>query len=342
MKRRNTKKKFVKKGRTKKDKVKKGRVTKKKIVLYGGKKRTSLKKKEMSKKTTEKNKEISKKKLQCSANESSNSFSCYNREQLLKLKEYWNLRYPKNKINSVDPYEIWQKLSYLMKNICNTDDCWLRQKFVTMMNDKNLTFEEIYAPIAPKKWKRNKNEWLNSLDILHVMKSYEKKNKHFDFIGPSPIDFDKRLQDGECVWNELCNFELSKSLKKGKTDIGFIFNTDYHDEPGSHWVSMHVKLNIKEKDGYIFYFDSVGDEVPSEIIKLQKRIQQQGQKLGYKLRLMDTSGFRHQYKTTECGVYGIYFIVSLMKNIHSAEYWQKNRIPDHEIEKYRKIFWNKI
>lgn len=325
-------------------------IRKKKMLQL--KRKKSLKKKIGKKNTKKLNKKRNKivkktnkrnvKKLECSANESSNSFSCYTNKQLFKLQKYWNLRYPSQQIKDTIPYDIWQKLQYYMQNICNTDDCWLRQKFVTLMNDTELSFDEIYAPKAPEKWKKNKNTWLSSLDILRVMKQYEKKNKHFDFIGPSPIDFDKRLSDGNCVWNEICNFELKKSLLKGRTDIGFIFNTDEHDEPGSHWVALHLHINKKNKDGYLFYLDSVGDEIPDEIEKLRLRIQKQAQQVGYTLKLMDTNGLKHQYKTTECGVYCIYFIVSLMKQIHTPEYWQTHRIPDHVIEEYRSKFWNMI
>ena len=45
----------------------------------------------------------------------------------------------------------------------------------------------------PLKWKENKNEWLNTLDIEAVMKQYEKKYNNFIFIGPVPIDFDHKL-----------------------------------------------------------------------------------------------------------------------------------------------------
>ena len=34
-----------------------------------------------------------------------------------------------------------------------------------------------------------------------------------------------------------------KDLKKqGKLRIGFVFNLDPHDEPGLHWVAMHVDI----------------------------------------------------------------------------------------------------
>ena len=99
-------------------------------------------------------------------------------------------------------------------------------------------------------WKKNPEEWLNSVDIEDVMKQYEKKVPTFMFIGPSPIDFDKHLLYGECVWDELCKFKLENILKKGKNKIGIIFNLDPHYKNGSHWISMFIDIRKK----FIFFF----------------------------------------------------------------------------------------
>ena len=45
------------------------------------------------------------------------------------------------------------------------------------------------------------------------MNQYEKTYKSFEFLGPSPIDYDKHLAYGECVWEELCEFSLKKLWK---------------------------------------------------------------------------------------------------------------------------------
>ena len=63
------------------------------------------------------------------------------------------------------------------------------------------------------------------------MKQYEKTYKCFEFIGPSPIDYDKHIAYGECVWEELCEFSLAKTISEGTTKIGIIFNLDPHNKP---------------------------------------------------------------------------------------------------------------
>ena len=65
-------------------------------------------------------------------------------------------------------------------------------------------------------WRKKPTTWLNSLDIENVMNQYEKKHNDFEFIGPSPIDFNTKKLFGECVWNELCRFNLKQTNKLTK------------------------------------------------------------------------------------------------------------------------------
>ena len=77
------------------------------------------------------------------------------------------------------------------------------------------TFQKTFAPYQPLEWKKNPNEWLSSVDI----QGNEAVKKHigvFEFMGPSPIDFDDHKLYGECVWEELCKFNLSDSIKAVK------------------------------------------------------------------------------------------------------------------------------
>ena len=56
----------------------------------------------------------------------------------------------------------------------------------------------------------------------------------------------------------------------------------------------------------------------------------------------NNEGVEHQLKNTECGVYSIYFITSLLTGVRSPLYFKKNIIRDRVMEKYRKIFFNDI
>ena len=63
------------------------------------------------------------------------------------------------------------------------------------------------------------------IEILELMKQYEDAYKCFQFIGPTPIDFDEHLAYGECVW-DLCKFNLKEKIEKGINKVGIIFNLD--------------------------------------------------------------------------------------------------------------------
>ena len=186
--------------------------------------------------------------------------------------------------------------------------------------------------------KKNPNEWLSSIDIMNVMKQYEKAYKCFDFIGPTPIDFDTRKLYGECVWDELCNFSIQEQIKNGKTKIGIIFNTDPHYKPGQHWISMFI--NIKKKR--IFFFDSTGDKAPPEIMNFVNRIKEEGLQLNKKIKFKFDSneGVEHQYGNTECGIYSLYFIVHMLEDKLTEHYLKTHILKDAYMNKFRRIYFN--
>ena len=281
-------------------------------------------------------KEIRVKNVNCSPKDTKdlNEFTCYTDKDLYKLRDLWNARHPDVQIMTNDPKEIHKTLTKYMSNVCSKESCWLKQNFLDNKTIQELT--ESFAPESPREWKTNPNEWVSSVDIMKVMKQYEKAYKCFDFIGPSPIDFDTKMLYGECVWEELCNFSLSEQIKKGKTKIGIIFNTDPHDKPGQHWISMFI--NIKKKK--IFFFDSTGDKPSKEIKVLIKRIIKQGKKINMNIKFDQNHPVEHQYGDTECGVYSLFFIVHMIQDKTSAHYLKTHVLPDKYMNKFRKVYFN--
>ena len=313
---------------------------KNKKTYNGGKtttRNTDKNKRHINPHTTVHNKTIKLKKLNCSPKPKGeiNDFTCYTNKSLYKLRDMWNARHPDVKIISNSPKEIHKKISEYLSGICNKESCWLKQKAdfgrVESMTDS-------FAPESPQEWKKNPNEWLTSIDIINVMKQYEKAYKCFDFIGPTPIDFDSRKLYGECVWDELCNFSVEEQIKSGKTKIGIIFNTDPHNKPGEHWISMFINIK-KEK---IFFFDSVGEKPPKEILKLVKRIKEQGANLNDKINFtFDTNeGIEHQNGNTECGIYSLFFIVHMLEDKMTEHYLKTHILKDEYMNKFRRIYFN--
>lgn len=264
-----------------------------------------------------------------------NIHTCYSNSSLEYMKEYWNKRHPDLVIKTNNPKEIWKSLKTYMNNVCDRESCWLKQNFIKDNLNRELS-HSTFAPQSPSTWKRNKNQWLTSLDIDRVMKQYEEAYKYFEFIGPSPIDFDSHQKYNECVWEELCKFDLSHYINRGKTKIGIIFNTDPHYKEGSHWISLFINI----KDNYIFYFDSNGDEVPIEIKNLIDRIKRQATQLNINFKVLDNYGIEHQRGNSECGMYSLYFIIQLLTENKSPNFFLNERIKDEEMEKLRNKYFN--
>jgi len=274
-------------------------------------------------------------KLKCSPKIQENDFTCYSNESLMKLKSLWNARHPDVMINSNEPKEIWEGLKGHLKNVCNKESCWLKQHFASTGVDKEM-LNYTFAPKSPDDWKKNPNEWLNSIDIENVMKQYEKEFPFFDFIGAAPIDFDSPKMYGECVWEELCHFDLNISIRNGKKKIGFVFNTDPHYLSGSHWISMFVDLPRK----FIFFFDSTGNPPPKEVKRLIKTITQQAKTVGITLRYIQNNK-HHQKKPTECGMYALFMIINLLRDNMEPDDFIVDIFPDEEMQKFRHKYFNK-
>lgn len=264
--------------------------------------------------------------------------SCLNDKVLQYMKIIWNRRHPDDKINTNRPKEIWDKMNQNMNQSCSNELCWINNT----IDDRNLKYKlkrKLFAPVAPKSWSQNKNEWLSSTELSNVMKQYEDSNKNFKFFGPSPIDYNSVQYNNECVWPEICNIDIGKLKNKNKTKLGFIFNTDKHYQDGSHWISLFVDLDKK----MIFFFDSNGTKEPKEIRTLKEELKEQClTKCGLKMKLDTNYPFEHQYRDGQCGMYCLYFIISLLNKKHNFDYFKKKRIADKHVEKLRNVYFNQI
>ena len=277
------------------------------------------------------------KKVNCAPvyNKENDNYTCYTDKSLEKMKRLWNMRHKDNKILANQSRGIWLDLRNKMKNICNTEKCWLEQKFIKNDLDNELR-KTTFVPDQPKEWNNDPNTWLNSLDIERVMNQYEHAYKCFEFLGPSPIDFDENDEDGDPVWPELKYLNIEKELNRGKNKIGIIFNLDTHNKDGSHWVAMFINI----KKGKIYYFDSNGIGPPNRVKKLINRIKEQGEKISIDFDY-DYNTVEHQMEDTECGIYTLYFIIEMVKDRKWSEFIDDNKvIPDEKMMELRNKYFN--
>ena len=277
------------------------------------------------------------KKEQCGPGSDSNSkTTCISDKSLDILKNIWNERNPDDQIHSNTQTTVRNHI--LKKTMCNTESCWVNNLIQTtthsqsnvLLTDMRNKLVNSFAPKAPTSWKKNPNKWLSNIDITNVMKQYEYKYKCFDFIGPSPIDYD-HIINGICVWGELCNFDLSHHINNGRSKIGIIFNLDDHKNDGSHWVSLFI--NVQKQT--IFYFDSVGDKIPQQIMKFVNTVMEQGLLLSPKINFKFDQNYpiEHQYGNTECGMYSLFFIIQMLQDKITARYLKTHIIPDKFVQK---------
>lgn len=269
--------------------------------------------------------------------------TCFTKDIVNIIKSRYNESADK-KITAKKPQKILEQLKKNTK--CDDEQCWI--KTLPQHQQDNIV-NYLYRPVYPKEWKNNKNEWLSNFDILAVIKQYEDTYPCFKFIGPTFIDFDDKLYDDKCVENALCNFNIDTFIKTKQTKIGIIFNLDKHNQRGSHWVSLFIDLENR----FILYFNSTGEKTPVEIEALVKRVivqtSERGIKMNYKF-----NEFEHQLEDTECGVYSLFFIISMLTDTVGGDvnqplvrmndkinFFTKTRIPDKNMENLRDKYYVK-
>jgi hypothetical protein len=250
------------------------------------------------------------------------------------IKRAYNKRNISRKIVSSSSQSIYNELSEKL-NKCNDESCWLQELDGSLRKEIQ---EKSFTPYKPVEWEKNPVEWLSNFDILDVLKQYEEKYSDFKFIGPTPIDFNSTPgNDGKCVWQELCVFQLQKYKELGYNNIGVIFNLDKHDQSGSHWVSLFISV----KDNFIYYFDSAANEIPLEIKNFVELVSSQS---GNKLKFLTNIPHQHQYGNTECGMYSLYFIITMLDDTITKKkkinIFSKRRLNDKFIQSFRNKYFN--
>lgn len=282
------------------------------------------------------------KKLNCSpmvAKLKISNDTCITPEVAYHIKKEYNKHNLENRIVSNVPYQILDDLRERLPT-CSSEDCFLNQIIDTGLREQ--IGKAIFSPKKPESWKNNKNEWLSDADIFEVIHQYEETYPEFQFMDSNYIDFDSKLYGDTCVAEELCKFDLDKY--PGKTKFAFVFNLSKHTMLGSHWVSLYVDLENK----LLFFMDSAGDPIPDEVMALVNRIKSQTK---VRLKFDQSYPMEHQYGSSECGMYSLYFIITMLTgktssgtildcNRNKIRYFKKRRVPDKHVEQLRYKYFN--
>jgi hypothetical protein len=229
-------------------------------------------------------------------------------------------------------YKIYlvHQLTDRLANKCTTQKCWSKQKFIQHMDQraKEEFVKYTHRPDSPQ----GKFEWLSTFNINDSMAQYEKKFEGFKFFGAVPMDF------AELPGIEVGNINYAGYYRRGITKLGVIFNLDNHDQTGSHWVAMFTDLN----QGNIFYFDSFGIKPEPRVRTLMRAqarfLELHGKKVDH-IRV-DYNKVQHQKGNSECGVYSMNFLIRMARG-DDFDKLCNNPIPDKQINKCRKIYFDK-
>jgi hypothetical protein len=228
--------------------------------------------------------------------------TCYPDDVLEQLRQAYNRGHPQHPIRGKTSYVIWKSLRQRLdqERVCpvvNGERCWLS----TLSDETKTKLQRyVFAPPQPAKWKQNKNEWLDNMNLLQAMEQYETTYPSFAFFGPAPMDFAEKMSGTTCVDTELCTLSLSKLRHAGKQHVGIILNLDDHDQGGSHWVALYLDLHANKA----YYFDSTGEPATDEVKRFVKT--------QLHLPLLQNHPLDHQQGDTECGIYVMYFLVIML------------------------------
>ena len=262
--------------------------------------------------------------------------SCMPLEILVELAKAYNRDNPNKLIKLNSNNELLDRKKYKMYlvnrltnrlgSVCTTQRCWTMQPFVENMEMYKYLYlkNRVFRPRSPA----GKFSRLSKTNIDNVLRQYETKYKDFIYYSAVPIDF----KDLNLEINSISSRTLTES---GKNRIGVVFNLDEHYKPGSHWVSLYTDIQT----GTCFYFDSFGIPPEKRIRDFIKKIAGiiQENNLEPICRYNKT---RHQFGTTECGVYAMYFIISQLEGANFYDITD-NPISDTEINKYRDVYFSK-
>ena len=103
-----------------------------------------------------------------------------------------------------------------------------------------------------------------------------------------------------------------------------------------------VSLFINVKNKTIFYFDSTGEAIPSQIKKFVDTVIKQGTQLKEPIEFKFDQNYpvEHQYGNTECGIYSIFFITHMLEDKITGHYMKTHVLKDKYMEKFRKVYFN--
>lgn len=216
----------------------------------------------------------------------------------------------------------------------HSNDRCLLEKSTLSESEKESLGKKYLRPKRPSAWASDPDQWLDSNNIADVMKQYEEAYKDFQFLGVLPIDFAAPDPyngpvgtSKTCLMDSICKLNLKELERKETYRLAAVFNLDPHFKDGSHWVGLFVDLQPSVRK--VYYFDSYGIKPPQQIAKFMRSLTLQDHKL-----TLEYNARRFQFKGSECGMYSLYFIISMLDGANFQEFCHE-AVPDEQMLKFR-------
>ena len=270
--------------------------------------------------------------------------TCFSLDELKLIASEFNKK-SDQKITATTKKGLAAALLKAYKPICDKNQyCWIKQTLAHTNSNTSAKLSKLESNFRvkmPTEWVNNQNTWLNTYDILYVMKQYEELYKDFVFLNVTPIDFAEKNSFGRCIGDMLCDFNVKDLLSKGKTRFGIVFNTDPSTRGGQHWIMMYCNLDSKKPNYGIYFYDSVASPAPHQVKKFMKKIVDQVAQLAgensAKFECKENK-IQRQFSNYDCGMFCIVFMTQCLKNIKFDEIC-KRMYTDKQINALRKVLY---
>lgn len=264
--------------------------------------------------------------MNCSPTHENGGYTCYSKESLVKIAKAYNASH-KDKIRlKQNKSDLWYAIRKKLSSKCDTEECWADQPYVKALRNDEIDYFT-FRPKKPIEWRKNKYTWLSTIEIDDVMRQYEAANKDFAFLGTVPSDCPSDIR---C---ELSNLNIPSMFKNGIKKIAMVYNLDTHNKPGSHWVAIYGDL----VGGELIYHDSYGGYAPKNITRFLHSVRDSMKASGHPMKIRYNKR-RHQRGGSECSLYSIVFILSMLYG-YTLKEWEKKRIPDRLMNEFRDYFF---
>ena len=172
------------------------------------------------------------------------------------------------------------------------------------------------------------NEGIRKIGIVFNTDPHYKSGQHW-------ISLYIDLYDDNCIFGGAKKRKHTKKAKNMKDKkIKKVKNGELLSEE-----ELSESSHIGKTCSGMYYFDSQGVPPPKNIVDLMENISAQADNSTHNIKFQKLyNDIQHQKKNTECGIYSIHFITSLLYGMKFKDYIKKVR-NDEEMEKFRRVFF---